>query len=548
MGRAECQPAASPPSCVTVFSSTPDASSSATAAATTDRLGAAVRWSGAHCVLANDATSAKNLELTCASMLVAVPCKCRPTADAAKLRSPDNNRLLPLSVVSIHNCSQDKSSSTKLASLAIQCELAPSGDVLASRHDERSEIAFDRFVTFSRLSTAPASLMKQSARASGVANASSKMCSASNFLETLWRPEALAVRKYCRATATLAGEKRLRFPKTSLPYTSMRSTLSEEIALTSRSVVLVRFESPFSKDLGSRVAKPTEATLSLSCFAQAHAPPSSTASSKVPRSVWSSDTTWESWRAPDPHPTKALALRSVAICAVERKASTGERDGLNARDTDVAWHFDARFKPRLISRLVRHVATFTQSSGADCDRTLPGVAATQVHVETTGSDQRVSEPTGAPNSHGVVRGAMANDEAAAAAWKAHPGGRILRAQPAEFRRIDLDPSAAAPHCCFRWDIQARASLHHWRYARHTCHAALSKGHGVAWLFKAQHARGGAVQHPRRVFHSRPRLGKKAKRSQLRHQCELIGRTVLCERVEIASDARGQAREVDRFVF
>eukprot|EP00964_Phaeocystis_antarctica_P001200 scaffold646_cov77-Phaeocystis_antarctica.AAC.5 len=86
----------------------------------------------------------------------------------------------------------------------------------------------------------------------------------------------------------------------------MRSTLSEEIALTSRSVVLVRFESPVSKDLGSRVAKPTEATLSLSCFAQAHAPPSSTASFKVPRSVWSSDTTWESWRAPDPHPTKAL--------------------------------------------------------------------------------------------------------------------------------------------------------------------------------------------------------------------------------------------------
>eukprot|EP00964_Phaeocystis_antarctica_P001201 scaffold646_cov77-Phaeocystis_antarctica.AAC.6 len=60
----------------------------------------------------------------------------------------------------------------------------------------------------------------------------------------------------------------------------------------------------------------------------------------------------------------------------ERKASTGERDGLNARDTDVARQFDARFKPRLISRLVRHVATLTQSSGADCDRMLPGVAAT----------------------------------------------------------------------------------------------------------------------------------------------------------------------------
>eukprot|EP00964_Phaeocystis_antarctica_P070910 scaffold43208_cov74-Phaeocystis_antarctica.AAC.5 len=133
--------------------------------------------------------------------------------------------------------------------------------------------------------------MKWSARALGVASASSKTCSAANFLEILWRPEALAVRKYCRATATLAGEKRLRFPKTSSPCMSMRSTLSGEIALTSRSAVLVRFESPFSKDLASRGAKLTATTLSLSCFAQAHAPPSSTASSSVPRSVWSSDTT-----------------------------------------------------------------------------------------------------------------------------------------------------------------------------------------------------------------------------------------------------------------
>eukprot|EP00964_Phaeocystis_antarctica_P018549 scaffold10245_cov80-Phaeocystis_antarctica.AAC.2 len=84
MGCAECQPAASPPSCVTVSSSMPDASSSVTAAATTDRLGAEVRSSGAHSVLANDATSAKKLELTCASMLVAAPCKCRPTADVRR--------------------------------------------------------------------------------------------------------------------------------------------------------------------------------------------------------------------------------------------------------------------------------------------------------------------------------------------------------------------------------------------------------------------------------------------------------------------------------
>eukprot|EP00964_Phaeocystis_antarctica_P018550 scaffold10245_cov80-Phaeocystis_antarctica.AAC.3 len=142
---------------------------------------------------------------------------------------------------------------------------------------------------------------------------------------------------------------------------------------------------------------------------------------------------------------------------------------------------------------------------------------------------------------------MANDEATAAAWKAHPGGRILRAQPAEFRRIDLDPGAAAPHCCFRWDVQARASLHHWRCARHACYAALSKGHGVAWLLKAQHARGGAVQHPRRVFHSRPRLCKKPKCPQLRRNCKLIGSTVFHDRVEIGTDTRGQAREVDWFL-
>eukprot|EP00964_Phaeocystis_antarctica_P018543 scaffold10244_cov82-Phaeocystis_antarctica.AAC.2 len=84
MGRAECQPAASPPSFVTASPSTPDASSLATAAATTDRLGAAIRLSGVHCVLASDATSIKKLELTCASMLVATPCRRLPTADVRK--------------------------------------------------------------------------------------------------------------------------------------------------------------------------------------------------------------------------------------------------------------------------------------------------------------------------------------------------------------------------------------------------------------------------------------------------------------------------------
>eukprot|EP00964_Phaeocystis_antarctica_P018544 scaffold10244_cov82-Phaeocystis_antarctica.AAC.3 len=128
----------------------------------------------------------------------------------------------------------------------------------------------------------------------------------------------------------------------------------------------------------------------------------------------------------------ATATRN-ANTSSERKASTGERDGLNARDTDVARQFDARFKPRLIPSLARHVATFTQSSGAHDDRTLPGIAATQARVEPGGFNQRVGKPTGAPDSHGVVGGAMANDEATAAARKFHPGGHILRTQPAEFR-------------------------------------------------------------------------------------------------------------------